>query len=89
MNETPMDVRMENFDRRIASLEEWRRRKDIDFARDDERSKYLTERFDKIDKEISDMKGGVTKLMWAMVTAIAVGVVNFIIQGGLTNVIPN
>lgn len=62
--------------RRISSLEEARQKGEIADARAEERSKNMEQKLEKIDSNLS-------RLMWIFIGGIVMGVVAFILKGGL------
>ncbi|MEZ2132680.1 hypothetical protein [Sinorhizobium sp. CB7] len=60
---------------RLLSLEGWKSSKEVSDARSDEQMKALTE-------DVKSIKSGISRLFWIIVTAIAAGVVTFMIKGG-------
>lgn len=74
---------MDDLEPRIRNLEAWKHQMDTATAVEEVRRKHMDQRFDRVDKEISDIKGGMTKVLWAVGLLVLTGVVNFILNGGL------
>lgn len=72
---------MEDIETRVISLEQWRATQE---ALSVERNKHMDERFDKLESSIKDVNGHLTKIVWLIVTSIVVGIMAFILQGGLS-----
>lgn len=72
---------MEDIEARVISLEQWRATQD---AVSKERNKHMDERFDKLETSIKDINSHLTRIVWLIVTSIVVGIMAFILQGGLS-----
>lgn len=74
-------------DIRITAIEEARRQRALDEVRSEERDKARTDamnvRFTNIETQLTDIKGNTSKVVWIIITAIAVALVTFVIKGGL------
>ncbi len=79
---------MDDVEKRIKSLEDWRHEQITDKAVQEIRRTHMDERFDKIDQELSTMKGSFNKILWSIGLLALTAVGNFIIQGGLNVSIP-
>lgn len=72
---------MDDLETRVISLEQWRATQE---ALSKERRKHMDERFDQLETRIRELNGHLTKIAWLIVTSIIVGVMAFILQGGLS-----
>lgn len=68
---------------RVDALDRWQRQVEIADARADERWKNVDNRFNDLDKKIEKVNGVLTKIMWLFVSAMILGFVAFVINGGL------
>ncbi|PSH68502.1 hypothetical protein CU102_12040 [Phyllobacterium brassicacearum] len=68
---------------RLNSLEQWQMQSRIKEGSTDEKWKNVDKRFDDLDKKIEKVSGILSKIMWLFVSAMILGFVAFIINGGL------
>lgn len=69
---------------RLAALEAWRTQRDIESARHDERWKHMDDRFNRLEMKIAGVSESLSRIMWAVVTAIIIAIVGFMIRGGFS-----
>lgn len=74
---------MAELEERVRDLETWRNKQETASAVDAERRKHMDERFDRLDKNIGEIRSDNKRLIWIMVTLVAGAVAQFIFQGGL------
>jgi hypothetical protein len=68
---------------RVKALEAKEQANEIIRAREDERDKALHRQLDELKENIKGMRGVGTQLLWIIGSAITVGIVGFILKGGL------
>jgi hypothetical protein len=71
-------------DRRVAGLETWRNDQNTSSAVRAERDKHLDKRFDKLEKDVGEVKGYLLKIVWVIILGILGSFVTFIVSGGLS-----
>ena len=74
----------ENLAERLAALEAWRVALEIANARAEEQRKFMAERFDGLDKKITDIGGTITWINRLVIGAIVLAVMAFLVKGGFT-----
>lgn len=52
----------------------------------EERDKHLDRRFDSLEKGMNEVKGYLLKIVWVIIIGIVIGLLTFIMSGGLTMV---
>lgn len=52
----------------------------------EERDKHLDRRFDSLEKGMNEVKGYLLKIVWVIIIGIVVGLLTFIMSGGLAMV---
>lgn len=75
---------MDDLEQRIRSLEEWKHAQDTALAVDEVRRAHMDARFDRVDNELSNMKGAFNKVLWAVGLLVVSAGVRFVLDGGLT-----
>ena len=70
---------------RIQTLEVWRATEE---AVRRERDRHMDDRFDRLEEGTREVKGYLTRVVWILITAIFLALINFITQGGL-EILPN
>lgn len=73
-----------NNDQRVVALEVWRTQRDIESARHDERWKHMDKRFDDLDGKVGKINDTMTWVARAVVGAILISVVAFMMKGGFS-----
>ena len=67
---------------RVVALELWKAQQDIESARHDERWKHMDDRFNRVEKSLSEMSGTLTWIMRIVIGGILIGIVAFMMKGG-------
>ena len=78
-----MVAEVEELHRRIAQLEDWRRELDISRAREDENRKHMDNRFDTLEKRLTEMTQWFSWVVKIGAGAVIVAAVGFVLKGGL------
>jgi len=80
---TSIEHQLSSHDQRLQSLEGIVSEAKTDRAVRAERDKHLDRRFDKIEKDVGDVKGYLLRIVWLLVTGIIVAFITFMVNGGL------
>ena len=67
---------------RVTALELWKAQRDIESARHDERWKHMDDRFNRVEKSLTDMSGSITWVLRIVIGGILAGIIAFMIKGG-------
>lgn len=71
---------------RLAALEDWRRQRDIESARNDEKwnamEARIDTRFSGLESSVRDIKNALSRINWLIIGGIIAGIVGFLIRGG-------
>lgn len=80
---TSIEHQLSSHDQRLQSLERMTSEAKTDRAVRAERDKHLDRRFDKIERDVGDVKGYLLKIVWLLVAGIIAAFVTFMLNGGL------
>lgn len=75
-----LEKKVINNELRITKLEEWKNTKNVDLAVTATNNQNIVKRLDAIEATVS-------RLFWIVMTAVLVAIVNFVLEGGLANVV--
>lgn len=72
---------------RVRNLEQWRQGQETRIAVEKEQKRHMDDRFDKLEKEVSngfkEIKGAFWKVLWAVSAIFIAAVMNWVLKGGL------
>jgi len=80
-----MDV--ENLDKRLSILEQWRNHVDVSLGRHDLNSEYMKKEFAELKEELKDIKRTAKNLNWTVWGAVIIVFVKFALSGSLAGFI--
>lgn len=80
---TSIEHQLSSHDQRLQSLEHMISEAKTDRAVRAERDKHLDRRFDKLEKDVGDVKGYLLKIVWLIVAGIVAAFMAFMLNGGL------
>tara|TARA_R100001143_G_C3352849_1_gene130593 strand:+ start:1394 stop:1669 length:276 start_codon:yes stop_codon:yes gene_type:complete len=80
---TSIEHQLSSHDQRIQSLERMVSEAKTDRAVRMERDKHLDRRFDKLERDVGDVKGYLLKIVWLIVAGIVAAFMAFMVNGGL------
>jgi predicted nuclease with TOPRIM domain len=81
---TSIEHQMNSHDQRVQAIEAWRSDQRVDNATRAERDIHMDARFDRMEKQIAEIKGYLIKIVWIIVAGILGSLVTFIVRGGLS-----
>lgn len=77
---------MDNYEERIAKLEQWRYYIDIERGKEEVDRKHIDKRFDALEEELREIKSTARYLTYSVASAIIVYVVTFALNGGFSSI---
>lgn len=75
---------MNEMEKRVEELETWKADMNTYRAVERERAKAIEVRFDQMDKRLDKIDNHVGRIVWLIVTAIIMGAMSFIMDGGFS-----
>jgi phage terminase Nu1 subunit (DNA packaging protein) len=73
---------MADIEQRVSRLEEWRASEVTRIAVSLEQAKQMDQRFDRVDKELGEIKGAFWRVAWVIVGSVIAIIVTFAMRGG-------
>jgi hypothetical protein len=67
---------------RLTALEAWKTQIDIGEAKRGEQFKSMDQRFERIERDLTQISGTLAKIMWLVVGGIIMAMVAFLVKGG-------
>ncbi|MEO0677085.1 MAG: hypothetical protein AAFR53_05530 [Pseudomonadota bacterium] len=67
---------------RVVTLEEAQQRTHMERAVNQEKQKYIEDRFNRLDKRLAKIEGHVSRIVWLVIAAIIGAAMSFIVRGG-------
>lgn len=79
-----LEHQLSSQDQRLQALERTVVEAKTDRAVRMERDKHLDRRFDKLEKDVGDVKGYLLRIVWLIVAGILAAFMGFVVNGGLS-----